>query len=70
MSNEELIKQFYISFKNKDEYTCLKLCDGDVKWITSEGMPNGGTYTGKKEVFENYFPNRLANFKKFDAIPN
>jgi hypothetical protein len=33
-------------------------------------MPNGGTYTGKKEVFENYFPNMLANFKEFHAIPD
>jgi hypothetical protein len=70
MSNEELIKQFYIAFKNKDENTYLKLCDDNIEWITSEGMPNGGTYTGKKEVFENYFPNMLANFKEFHAIPD
>jgi hypothetical protein len=68
MSNEELIKQFYIAFKNKDGSTYLKLCDDNIEWITSEGMPNGGTYTGKKEVFENYFPNMLANFKEFHAI--
>ena len=70
MSNEELIKQFYIAFKNKDGSTYLKLCDDNIEWITSEGMPNGGTYTGKKEVFENYFPNMLTNFKEFHAIPN
>jgi hypothetical protein len=70
MSNEELIKQFYIAFKNKDESTYLKLCDDDIEWITSEGMPNGGTYTGKKEVFKNYFPNMLINFKEFHAIPD
>ncbi len=70
MSNEELIKQFYIAFKNKDESTYLKLCDDNIEWITSEGMPNGGTYTGKKEVFGNYFPNMLTNFKEFHAIPN
>ena len=48
MSNEELIKQFYIAFKNKDESTYLKLCDDNIEWITSEGMSNGGTYTRKK----------------------
>jgi len=31
-------------------------------------MPNGGIYTGKKEVFGNYFPNMLANFKELHAI--
>jgi len=45
MSNVELIKQFYIAFKNKDESAYLKLCDDSIKWITSKGMPNGGTYT-------------------------
>jgi len=70
MFNEELIKQFYIAFKNKDELTYLKLCDDNIEWITSEGMPNGGIYTGKKEVFGNYFPNMLANFKEFHAIPD
>ena len=59
-----------MAFKNKDESTYLKLCDDNIEWITSEGMPNGGTYTGKKEVFENYFPNMLTNFKEFHAIPN
>jgi len=34
-----------------------------------DGMPNGGKYIGRKEVFENYFPNMLANFKEFHAIP-
>jgi len=70
MSDEELIKQFYIAFKNKDESTYLKLCDDSIEWITSEEMPNGGTYIGKKEVFENYFPNMLTNFKEFHVIPN
>ena len=69
MSNEELIKQFYVAFKNKDEKTCLKLCDENIEWITMDEMPNGGTYNGKKQVFENYFPNMLSHFKEFHAIP-
>ena len=70
MSHEELIKKFYIAFKNKDEKTYLKLFDENIEWVTADGMPNGGTYVGKKEVFENYFPNMLANFKEFHAIPD
>jgi ketosteroid isomerase-like protein len=69
MSNEELIKQFYVAFKNKDEKTYLKLCDENIEWITMDEMPNGGTYNGKKQVFENYFPNMLSHFKEFHAIP-
>ena len=48
MSNEELMRQFYITFKNKDELTYLKLCDDNIEWIITEGMPNGGIYKGKK----------------------
>jgi ketosteroid isomerase-like protein len=69
MSNEELIQQFYIAFKNKDEKTYLELCDENIEWITMDEMPNGGTYIGKKQVFENYFPRMLSNFKEFHAIP-
>lgn len=69
MSNEELIKQFYVAFKNKDEKIYLELCDDNIEWITMDEMPNGGTYIGKKQVFENYFPNMLSHFKEFHVIP-
>jgi len=69
MSNEELIKKFYNAFKNNDEKTYLELCNENIEWITMEGMPNGGKYVGKKEVFENYFPHMLKNFTEFHAIP-
>jgi ketosteroid isomerase-like protein len=69
MSNAELIKQFYVAFKNKDKKTYLELCDENIEWITVDEMPNGGTYIGKKQVFDNYFPNMLSNFKEFHAIP-
>lgn len=69
MSNEELIKQFYVAFKNKDEKIYLELCDDNIEWITMDEMPKGGTYIGKKQVFENYFPNMLSHFKEFHVIP-
>ena len=68
MSNQELIKNFYIAFKNKiDDYS--EFCHDDIQWITMEGMPNGGRYVGIKSVFEEYFPKMLSNFKEFHAIP-
>ena len=69
MSNVELIKKFYIAFKNQDKETIFALCDDEIQWQLTEGMPNGGTYIGKKDVFEGYFPKMLSNFKEFHAVP-
>ncbi|AFS80687.1 putative ketosteroid isomeraserelated protein-like protein [Candidatus Nitrosopumilus koreensis AR1] len=69
MANVELIKQFYHAFKNKDKETYLGLCDENITWQLSEGMPNGGVYVGKDAVFKEYFPKMLSNFKEFHAIP-
>ncbi|MFB5636236.1 MAG: nuclear transport factor 2 family protein [Nitrosopumilus sp.] len=69
MTNVELIKKFYHAFKNKDQETYLELCDDDIEWQLSEGMPNGGVFVGKDGVFKEYFPKMLSNFKEFHAIP-
>ncbi|WP_048118846.1 nuclear transport factor 2 family protein [Nitrosopumilus adriaticus] len=68
MSNLQIIKEFYDSFRNKDK-KYLDLCDDEIQWITTEDMPNGGKYVGVKAVFEDYFPKMLSNFKEFHAIP-
>ena len=69
MSYVEFIKKFYDAFKNKDVKTCLELCHDQIEWQTAEGMPNGGKFIGKKEVFEKYFPKMFENFKEFHAVP-
>ena len=69
MTNSELIQKFYHAFKNKDSETYLALCDDNIEWMLSEGMPNGGVFVGKDAVFKNYFPKMLSNFKEFHAIP-
>jgi len=69
MTNVELIKKFYHAFKNKDPESYLVLCDENIEWQLSEGMPNGGVYMGKDAVFKEYFPKMLSNFKEFHAIP-
>ncbi|AJW70230.1 putative ketosteroid isomeraserelated protein-like protein [Nitrosopumilus adriaticus] len=68
VSNLQIIKEFYDSFRNKDK-KYLDLCDDEIQWITTEDMPNGGKYVGVKAVFEDYFPKMLSNFKEFHAIP-
>lgn len=68
-TNKELVKNFYNSFKNKDQ-NYHNFCQNDIEWITMDGMPNGGRYVGIKSVFEEYFPKMLSNFKEFHAQPN
>ena len=70
MSNEELIKKFYVAFKNKDMKIINQVCDESIEWNTLKGMPHGGKYVGLKAIFEDYFPNMLSNFKEFHAIPD
>ncbi|MEX0861522.1 nuclear transport factor 2 family protein [Nitrosopumilus sp.] len=69
MSNKELIKKFYIAFKNKDMQTISQVCDKAIEWNTLKGMPHGGKYVGLKAIFEDYFSNMLSNFEEFHAIP-
>ncbi len=69
-SNEEFIKKFYEAFRKKDKDTYLGMCHENIEWVTMDGMPNGGKYVGVKEIFENYFPNMLSNFKEFHATPD
>lgn len=70
MSNEELIKKFYMAFKNKDMKIINQVCDESIEWNTLKGMPHGGKYVGLKAIFEDYFPNMLSNFEEFHAIPD
>ena len=67
-SNINLIKEFYLNFKNQNVNSYLNLIDENIQWITMESMPNGGTHIGKVDVFEKYFPSMFANFEEFHAI--
>jgi ketosteroid isomerase-like protein len=69
MTNEEIIKRFYIAFKENNIKECLEICDKEIEWITAEDMPEGGVFRGVKQVFENYFPKMLSHFQEFHAIP-
>lgn len=66
--NVDLVKEFYLQFKNQSKQSYMNLIDDNVEWITMEYMPNGGKYIGKSDVFEKYFPAMLSNFKEFHAI--
>ena len=67
-NNEKLVRDFYDSFKNKDQ-VYRNFCQDNIEWITMDGMLNGGRYVGLKSVFEEYFPKMLSNFEEFHANP-
>lgn len=67
-NNEKLVKDFYNSFKNKNE-DYHNFCQDNIEWITMDGMPAGGRYVGIKSVFEEYFPKMLSVFEEFHANP-
>lgn len=67
-NNENLVRDFYVSFKNKDQ-GYRNFCQDNIEWVTMDGMPNGGRYVGLKSVFEEYFPKMLSNFEEFHANP-
>ena len=67
-NNEKLVRDFYDSFKNKDQ-AYRNFCQDNIEWITMDGMLNGGRYVGLESVFEEYFPKMLSNFEEFHANP-
>ncbi len=69
VSNLDLVKAFYLSFKAKDKNAYLQLCDDNVEWTVMATFPNGGTHVGKKAVFEQYFPKLFSRFIEFHAYP-
>lgn len=68
MSNKEIVKKFYDSFKNKDA-SWDNFCHKEIEWVTMKGMPNGGVYVGIKAIQDDYFPKMLSHFSEFHAFP-
>ncbi|WP_268541148.1 nuclear transport factor 2 family protein [Candidatus Nitrosotenuis cloacae] len=68
MDSLDLIREFYSAFKAKDSQAYVGMCDDNIEWTVMDGMPSGGTFVGKKAVFEGYFPSMLSNFSDFHAV--
>lgn len=67
ISSVDTVRKFYDSFRAGDG-SHLRMCHDDIEWAVMDNMPSGGTYVGKRAVFEEYFPSMLANFAEFHAI--
>jgi uncharacterized protein len=42
----------------------------DSEWILAEGFPAGGRYIGPNAVFDEFFPQLLSQFSKWEARPS
>ncbi|MEM8674834.1 MAG: nuclear transport factor 2 family protein [Cyanobacteria bacterium P01_G01_bin.67] len=60
MTNIEIIRELYRTFKDKDYEAFRQLCDRDLIWIQNQGFPHGSTTHGANEVIDNVF-------KRFDS---
>jgi len=70
MSNVELIKKFYVAFKNQDKDAIFALCDDKIKWQLTEGMPNGGHTLEKKTCLKGISQRCYQILKNFMQYQN
>jgi hypothetical protein len=66
-SNVDIIADLYAAFVVGDTATIEAIIHEDVLWIESEGIPYGGTFMGRDEVFENVFAKIAAEWSNFTA---
>ncbi|MGF1524478.1 MAG: nuclear transport factor 2 family protein [Leptolyngbyaceae cyanobacterium] len=51
MTNIELIKEFYRSFREHDIQAFRRICTDDLEWIEHEGLPDSRLWKGAKAIF-------------------
>ena len=51
MTNIELIKEFYRSFRERDNQAFRQICTDDLEWIQHEGMPNKLLWKGAEAIY-------------------
>ncbi len=67
MSNLQIIQDLYEHFKNRNLDEIRKILHPEIKWSQMRGFPNGGTYTGADEIFENVFKGFSDNWTDWKA---
>ena len=51
MTNIELIKEFYRSFRERDTQAFRQICTDDLEWIQHEGLPHRFFCKGARAIF-------------------
>jgi ketosteroid isomerase-like protein len=67
-SNIETVKHLYQLFAAKDNAGVRNIFAPGIVWSQMEGFPNGGTYTGADEIFENVFSGFREHWTSFQTI--
>ena len=55
MTNLDIIKELYRTFRENDYSAFLDICDPELQWIQNEGFPGGKTHYGASNVVEGVF---------------
>ena len=55
MTNIEVVRELYRTFKDKDYEAFRLICDRNLIWIQNQGFPNGSTNYGADAVIDNVF---------------
>ncbi len=55
MTNLDVVRELYRSFRDRDYEAFLKVCAPDLEWIQNEGFPRGSTKRGAHAVVEQVF---------------
>lgn len=55
MTNLDVVRELYRSFRERDYEAFLRLCSPDLEWIQNEGFPRGSTKRGAQAVVEQVF---------------
>lgn len=55
MTNLDVVRELYRSFRERDYEAFLRLCSPDLEWIQNEGFPRGSTKRGAQTVVEQVF---------------
>src|SRR4051812_44030000 len=70
MTNAEIIRSLYGSFKTGDIPSVLGAFDENISWTEADGFPHGGTYIGANAILENVFMNLGSEWEGFSAAPD
>lgn len=65
MTNIEVIKELYRTFREKDYDAFARICTSDVEWIQNEGFPRGAVRKGAGSVVEGVFKTFNDDWKTF-----
>ncbi len=56
------VQRWYAALANGDQPEIDAVASPDLVWDITPSVPGGGVYTGRKAIFEDFFPQSAAGF--------